>query len=300
MYRKLQYLSSLGIPIRKWVTNPSIMSVLLYHKSSKMPSPWFVQAEPSRSCNLHCPHCVPIERGGLMQFETFKSIVDTNRNLQYVKLQGLGEPLMNPHLATMAAYAKARGCRTEVISNGTICPEQDLLDCVDTYVVSMETCDPEKYASIRGISIRFVQNTLGVLRDNFDGNIGINCVLTGDTTDEDAEGIKEFAKQYGAFVTTPMMQNWLSPGQPGYDEMRNKVGDALWAHHGKFGLADMNQERWCQWAYTQAFYDYHGRLHPCCIRMSDCYDLGKDWNGLQMQTFRKERKGHSFCKNCPL
>jgi hypothetical protein len=97
-----------------------------------------------------------------------------------------------------------------------------------------------------------------------------------------------------------MMQNWLSPGQPGYDEMRNKVSDALWSHHGKFGLADMNQERWCQWAYTQAFYDYHGRLHPCCIRMSDCYDLGKDWNGLQMQTFRKERKGHSFCKNCPL
>lgn len=81
---------------------------------------------------------------------------------------------MNPHLATMAAYAKARGAE-QVISNGTICPEQDLLDCVDTYAVSMETCDPEKYASIR-ISIRFVQNTLEVLRDNFDGNIGINCV----------------------------------------------------------------------------------------------------------------------------
>jgi len=235
-----------------------------------------------------------------MEFDMFKQIVDMNRNVQYVKLQGLGEPLLNPHLATMAAYAKACGCRTEIISNGTRCPEQDLLDYVDTYVVSMETCDPEKYASIRGVSIKFVKCTLYNLNLKFKGRIGINCVMTPDTTEKDVAGLREFARQYGAFVTTPMMQNWLSPGVPGYEEMRQKVGDALWAHHGKFGLADMNQERWCQWAYTQAFYDYHGRLHPCCIRMSDCYDLGKDWNGLQMQTFRKERRGHSFCKNCPL
>ena len=235
-----------------------------------------------------------------MAMDTFTRIMNNNPNVQYVKLQGLGEPLLNPHLSTMAAYAKSKGCLTEIISNGTMCPEQDLLDHIDTYVVSMETCDPEKYRSIRGISIDYVTCTLDSLIGRFKGKVGINCVLTGDTTEDDVEALKEFAKKYNATVTTPMMQNWLSPGRVGYEEMREKVGDALWSHQGKFGLLDMHQERFCQWAYNQAYYDYRGRLHPCCIRMSDHYDLGPDWNGLQMQTFRKERKGHSFCKNCPL
>lgn len=300
MYRKLQTLRDLGIPFTSIVTNPSLASMLMYMRKATMPDPWYIQIEPARKCNLHCPHCVQISGTGMLSFDTFKRIVDGNRNLRYVKLQGLGEPLLNPDLALMAMHAKGRGCRTEVISNGTIKPSVMLMDSIDYYVVSMETCDPELYKAIRGVDIDRVIGTLDLLKHAFKGKIGINCVLTDDTDEADVVALKEFAKDYGATVTTPFMQNWLSPGQPGYDQMREKALAALWAHHGRFGLADANQERFCQWGFNQAYYDYHGRLHPCCIRMSDCYDLGKSWNGVQMQTFRKERKGHSFCKNCPL
>lgn len=265
-----------------------------------MPSPWFVQVEPVRGCNLSCPHCVPTERTGHMSYLAFKNILEQTPNARYVKLQGLGEPLLNPDLAYMAMYAKSRGCKTELISNGTIPPNTLLMDNIDTYVVSMETCDPSLYRAIRGVDIDSVIATLDLLKYNFHGKIGINCVLTGDTTEDDVLALREFATFYDAFVTTPMMQNWLSPDVPGYNEMRAKVQDAIWAHHGVFTEKDLHQEQYCQWCYNQAYYDYQGRLHPCCIRMSDRYDLGKNWNGLQMQTFRKERSGHSFCKNCPL
>lgn len=235
-----------------------------------------------------------------MEFSTFKRIMDDSPNARYVKLQGLGEPLLNPDLKYMAAIAKARRCQTEVISNGTILPTSMLMDNIDCYVVSMETCDPDLYKAIRGIPIDRVMSTLELLRENYRGKIGINCVLTGATKEADVLALREFADQYGAFVTTPMMQNWLSPGVAGYEQMREAQQKAVWAHPGNLGLKDLNQERYCQWCFNQAYYDYLGRLHPCCIRMSDNYDLGKDWNGVQMQTFRKERKGHSFCKNCPL
>lgn len=274
--------------------------MLLYMRKHKMPDPWYIQVEPARSCNLNCPHCVSIDGRGFLSFDLFKRILGENKNLRYVKLQGLGEPLLNPDLAYMAMYAKNKRCITEVISNGTIPPNTLLMENIDYYVVSMETCDPDKYKAIRGVEIDRVIATLDLLKYNFGGKIGINCVLTDDTTEEGVENLKTFAKDYGATVTTPMMQNWHAPGQVGYEVMREKAIAARWAHPGHFGLADMNQERFCQWAYNQAYYDYHGRLHPCCIRMSDHYDLGPDWNGLQMQTFRKERKGHSFCKNCPL
>lgn len=300
MYRKFQFLSSLGIPKRKWLTNPSIASMLLYRKAATMPAPWFIQIEPSRRCNLSCPHCVKIDHPGVMSFDTFKRIIGGNPNVSYVKLQGLGEPLMNPDLAYMAMYAKQAGCKTELISNGTIPPNTLLMENVDCYVVSMETCDPDKYKKIRGVEIDRVISTLDLLRYKYHGKIGINCVLTDETAPDDVTNLKEFATHYRAFVTTPMMQNWLSPGVDGYEPMAQKVSDSIWAHHGAFSKSDLNQERHCHWCYNQAYYDYHGRLHPCCIRMSGVYDLGFEWNGLQMQMFRKERKGHSFCKNCPL
>lgn len=300
MYRKLQYLRDLGVPLRDWVSNPSVLSMLLYRKAPAMPSPWYLQIEPARICNLSCPHCVDLGRGGIMEFSTFKRIIDENKNARYVKLQGLGEPLLNPDLAYMAGYAKEKGCKTEIISNGTLTPPPLLLHYLDLYVISMETCDPDKYRKIRGVSISRVKDTLDFLMNNYEGKIGINCVLTDDTTEADVLALREFAAQYDAEVTTPMMQNWLSPGVVGYEAMAAKVSDSIWSHHGHFGLLDKNQERFCQWCFNMAYYDYHGRLHPCCIRMSDNYDLGREWNGLQMQTFRKERKGHSFCKNCPL
>lgn len=300
MYRKLQYLSSLGVPKQKWFTNPSILSLLLYRKAHKMPSPWFLQIEPVRGCNLSCQHCITHDKFGKMDYSTFKRILDDSPNARYVKLQGLGEPLLNTDLAFMAMYAHEKGCRVEVISNGTFVPPPLLLDYVDTYVISMETCDPKLYAAIRGVPIDHCIETLEYMKNNFEGKIGINSVLTDDTTEGDLLVLREFADQYGAFVTTPMMQNWLSPGVEGYEQMRELVQEAIWAHPGKFGLKDGHQEKFCQWCFNQAYYDYQGRLHPCCIRMSDQYDLGKNWNGLQMQTFRKERSWHSFCKNCPL
>lgn len=283
-----------------YITNPSILSMLLYRRSPTMPDPWYIQVEPSRNCNLSCPHCVKSPERGLMEYDTFKRIILGSKNVEYVKLQGLGEPLLNPDLAAMARYAKANGCRTEVISNGTIPPSSELMDAIDTYVISMETCDPKSYRKIRGTDIDSAINTLEILRLYFKGRIGINCVLTGDTTVGDVAELEAFAKRYNATVTTPMMQNWLSPGIPGYEEMQQKISAALWAHPGKFGLADTSRETFCQWNFSQAYYDYLGRLHPCCIRMSACYDLGKEWNGKIMQTFRSERRFHSFCKNCPL
>lgn len=265
-----------------------------------MPPPWFVQVEPTRRCNLQCSHCThPQGDFGDMSPPVFGRILEQNPNAKYILFQGLGEPLLNPNLPAMIRMAKEAGCRTAVISNGVICPDQYVLENLDAYVVSLETLNLVRYYKIRGTAAAFALITLDYLKHNFNGYKGINCALIDATDEADVFDVVRYGDEHGFTVTLPQMGNWLSPGQPGYEAMLERVNASYVAHPLHAGKPKPVEPH-CPWSYQQAYYDYIGRLHVCCQRMNDCYDLGRDWNGLTMQFFRLERATHSFCKECPL
>lgn len=236
-----------------------------------------------------------------MSLETFCSILDANPNAKFVKFQGLGEPLMNPHLGRMIEYAKVkRGCITEVLSNGTLVPDIRILQNTDRYTLSIETLDPDKYKAVRKTDIDHIMRTSEYLRQHFKGTAILNCVLTAYTDAADAMSILSFARTMGFEATFPMQECWVGSDHPDWQLHRESVGMAINNHPGVVTEKSLNRERYCQWGYNMAFYDYLGRLHPCCIRMTDDYIIADEWNSKEMEVFRKERSNHPVCNKCPL
>ena len=90
------------------------------------PTPRELQVEVTAACNLRCRMCLvryqpPVDRvSGTISFESFRDLVDDLPGLETLTLQGLGEPLLVPHLVDMVAYASARGVRVGFNTNGTL------------------------------------------------------------------------------------------------------------------------------------------------------------------------------------
>jgi radical SAM protein with 4Fe4S-binding SPASM domain len=90
------------------------------------PPPRDVQIEVTGACNLRCRMCLvryrpPLDRRtGSLSLEAFQRVVDALPALSVVTLQGLGEPLLAPHLLEMVRHVIARGCRVGFNTNATL------------------------------------------------------------------------------------------------------------------------------------------------------------------------------------
>src|SRR4051795_12119448 len=88
--------------------------------------PQHLQVEVSGACNLRCRMCLvryaPAvgRREGALAYEDFLALVDSVPGLRRLTLQGLGEPLLSPHLLDMIAHATARGIHVGFNSNGVL------------------------------------------------------------------------------------------------------------------------------------------------------------------------------------
>lgn len=111
------------------------------------------------SCNLRCHMCLvryrpPVgRRQGAMPFDRFRAIVDALPDLADVTLQGLGEPLLVPHLLDMVRHVKARGATVGFNTNATVLTRdraQALVDAgLDWLACSLDGATAATYESIR-------------------------------------------------------------------------------------------------------------------------------------------------------
>src|SRR3954467_15099881 len=90
------------------------------------PLPEHLQVEVSGACNLRCRMCLvryaPAvgRREGALAYEDFLALVDALPDLKRLTLQGLGEPLLSPHLLDMIRHAAARGVHVGFNTNGVL------------------------------------------------------------------------------------------------------------------------------------------------------------------------------------
>jgi len=88
-------------------------------------APFRLWIETASCCNLRCVMCPNKEmassRKGLMPLHLFKSVIDQCRFFTSdVYLHHRGEPLLNPALFDMIAYASQSGLKTRFHTNGTL------------------------------------------------------------------------------------------------------------------------------------------------------------------------------------
>jgi radical SAM protein with 4Fe4S-binding SPASM domain len=93
---------------------------------SAPPLPADLQVEVTGACNLRCRMCLvryapAVGRGeGALSYEQFTDLVDGLPGLTRLTLQGLGEPLLAPHLVDMVRYASVRGVAVGFNSNAVL------------------------------------------------------------------------------------------------------------------------------------------------------------------------------------
>ena len=115
----------------------------------------FAQIEPTTVCNLRCTMCERdrLDAVGHMLLGQFEHVLDELDGLRAVKLQGLGEPMLNPDFLPMMQALPARGIRAYSALNVTKINAQNaeaLASVSDRIELSLDSADAEQFAAIRG------------------------------------------------------------------------------------------------------------------------------------------------------
>ena len=122
--------------------------------------PRVVFIEVTNHCNLRCVTCarttLHYEQPQTLAWEDFLRIVTQFPEMQRTVLHGIGEPLLNPHLARMVKYLKARNITVLFNTNATLLDadwsRELIASGLDEIRVSLDAAHPHTYAQIRGAS----------------------------------------------------------------------------------------------------------------------------------------------------
>ncbi len=116
----------------------------------------FVQIEPTTRCNFICGFCcgrkMPMRS---IAFDTFCRTLDVFPKVRHIELQGEGEPLLHGDFFKMARYAKEKGVKLSIITNGSLLRKTDVIPQLielnfEKVAVSVESTNPREFKRIRG------------------------------------------------------------------------------------------------------------------------------------------------------
>jgi MoaA/NifB/PqqE/SkfB family radical SAM enzyme len=122
--------------------------------------PRVVFIEVTNHCNLRCVTCartsIHYEQPQTLAWENFLRIVAQFPEMQRAVLHGIGEPLLNPQLARMVKFLKARNVTVLFNTNATLLnadwSRELIASGLDEIRVSLDAAHPHTYAHIRGAS----------------------------------------------------------------------------------------------------------------------------------------------------
>ena len=297
--------------------------------------PYVALIEVGSYCNLRCPTCpTPGDKihrkKELMSFENFKKVIDSLKDSIHIALLYFSnEPLLNPDIARMTAYAHQKNLYTEISTNAVLLTKektQELLAAgLDKIILDFDGTTKESYEKFRvgakfetvfqNITYFCQQKQALKLRKPF---IELEFILNKYNQNE-VEDVKKIAKDLkvdrlylksfalGEHAYTGKEMEKLAedffPDAPEYQEKirYKKEGDKLKI---KKPLAS------CPLAKSHLVILVDGRVAMCCYDLNGEYVYGnvfskklKDiWFDSLTRKARKiaENKGYPLCKICSI
>ncbi|WP_027186543.1 radical SAM protein [Desulfovibrio inopinatus] len=122
-YRMMNYRGFVRFPERLW--NFLIVKENLRDEHC-ISLPVMMDIEPDSRCNFRCIMCARAKEGvkakgsPRLKLEDFKKFMDANPQFVEVKVQGVGEPLLNPDIFDMISYAISRDTWVRTTVNGSL------------------------------------------------------------------------------------------------------------------------------------------------------------------------------------
>ena len=330
--KRLPYLSEISLVFRR-----------NFFKSEVMPLPTFVQIEPTTKCNLECKFCSrhSLNKSRLnkdLNLEQFEYILSKIPTLKKIKLQGLGEPLLNKEISKILNVAKDSKKIISLISNGLMFKKVDidpLLQILDCFYISIDSLDLSSFSEIRGgASLKEVIENIDFIirkRNEFKSStrVGINFVITHLNYKELFE-LERFVRDHKIDILSLIeVENWHTPVEESFKEAKGyiksaraisgEVRNAIKIIEGKLEktpveleYADSKKRKMtCRWPFDYCFITVDGFVTPCCIRSNpDIINFGNIykedfktiWNGKKYREFRRtfiKNLPNSVCDCCP-
>lgn len=271
-----------------------------------------LQVEVTGSCNLRCRMCLvryrdPISRSsGALDYETYLELLDALPTLRKLTLQGLGEPLLSPHIFEMVEHATARGVEVGFNTNATLLTRERSERLVAAGLgwahVSLDGASAETYEGVReGARFDRVRANLeGLLEARAAAGASRPRILLvfvamrrniGDL--DDLVRLAAGWRVDGVWVQN--LSHSFSDTDPAgdYAEIREfAAAEALWAGDPAFGRAarlagelgvdlrlprrEEATTRACSWPWESAYVTHRGEVQPCCMVMgSERAKLGR-------------------------
>ena len=300
--------------------------------------PITMDIEPTTGCNFRCTMCQvssPNFVSKNLDFEMFKKIIEDNKQLLKIKLQGMGEPLVNTKFFDMVNFASNHGIVSEITTNGSLLNKENIFKLINSNLsritISIDGATSETFQKIR-IKSNFetvVENCKNLVK-NFKKKlirpeISAWCVVQNDNVKE-FDKIYELCKEIGFDKLT--YQFYLSGwGKDEWNDInknkriqintiKNKI-EEIKERGSKEGI-DVNIfdenllsfTKQCVWPWESSYISKTGDVVPCCIigdeKVASFGNIKEKtfeqiWNSDDYKNFRNKIKNNEipdYCKNC--
>ncbi|CDF31557.1 radical SAM domain protein [Methanoculleus sp. CAG:1088] len=211
-------------------TNPEYNPEITEKEIALLKSPPLFDIEVSSRCNIHCMFC-PREKmelmgTGLMALETMVAIADWLPTGASVLLSGLGEPLLNPHLADFVKSLRDRNIGVSLITNGLLLHPKRFEELKEAGIceiqISAQTLDRAHYESeMNGADFDELVKNLNYLCEADMGNVQIRFNSIMELGASEKETILDYCEEH-EFV--PFLRTKHSRGGSVYSVKANHVG----------------------------------------------------------------------------
>lgn len=271
-----------------------------------------------------------------MSYDDFEKSIEEQIGLVEVKLQGMGEPLLNPDFFRMVQLAVERDIWVRTTTNGSLLNQNEnykrMIDSkIGEIQVSIDGATKETFESIRvGSDFEKVVSNVTMMNEyaNSKGEAWrTSCwMLVQEDNQHEMEATLELAAKMGfvRFTYSIAIGSW---GKENWEEInaQKEVKDILtdervtklisrgkelgvevtfWDGKDKYQVTE-ESKKLCGWLFERAFISSSMRIVPCCvISDSNTYDLGnalnftREWNSSKYQKLREEHLEGRIPKMC--
>lgn len=274
--------------------------------------PLCLDIETTNICNLRCgmcPRTIQIDNGtyvdiGTMDMGLYKKIIDEGgeNGLYSIKLQYLGEPLLDKYICERIKYAKDHGVEDVAFNtNATELTEEmshNLLEAgIDGIYFSVDSMDADTFNKIRPGS---------------DFHIVINNIKNFMKIKNESGNYKHVQTRVSMTVM-PANQHEVEPFKKYWLPIVGQVGFGEWVEHSSTAgeIIDYNPDFVCSQPFQRMFIMYDGVCTPCCVDDARGYVVGEMgnssvkevWHGEAYQKLRESHLSHNYrdieiCKRC--
>ena len=291
--------------------------------------------EPTSKCNLKCSMCIVStgENSNLnLSFKDFKNILDEQIGVFELKIQGLGEPFLNPEFIKMVEDASNKYIWTRSTTNATLLHKNEyykkIIDAnIGELQISIDGVKKETYEKIRiNSDFELVKENCKLI-NNYQKEKKVQktrmWTLLQKDNFEDLFEFPKFAKELGFDRLTISIdvngwgnEEWDKKNtskrvlltQENVDELLDiaqKIGIELtfWDISSKYDKNNI-----CQWPFSRCMISATKKIIPCCLisdekvyNFGDVEKFDEIWLGNEYTKFRQnhlDNKIPNICKFC--